>query len=177
MLQNPKLTNKLKRIRLLVFDVDGVLTNGGIIYDNQGNELKQFQVKDGQVMQILKEAGIALGAITGRNSAVVKHRLAELKIDVHLHGVSDKLPALQQMAKDFQLNAEQILYVGDDLPDLACIQWAGLGACPADAPIYIRQLADYSCEKKGGEGVIRELAELVLEAQGKWETILKGYQL
>jgi 3-deoxy-D-manno-octulosonate 8-phosphate phosphatase (KDO 8-P phosphatase) len=171
------LENQLKQIKMLAFDVDGVLTDGGIIYDNQGNELKRFQVKDGQVFQILKESGIILVAITGRDSAVVRFRMKELKVDEHLHGVTDKLSVLKLLTARVGLEAHQVLYVGDDLPDIACIEWAGIGACPADAGLDVKALADMVCSKKGGDGVIRELAELLLSAQEKWESIVQRYRL
>lgn len=166
---------KFEKIKLFVFDVDGVLTDGGIIYDNERNELKKFNVKDGFIFQPLKEAGIILAAITGRNSPVVKHRLEELKADIHLHGVKEKLGALQQVANECEVDAQQVLYVGDDLPDLACIKWAGIGACPADAPDYIQYEADYVCAKKGGEGVIRELGECIFRAQHRWDEFVRSY--
>jgi 3-deoxy-D-manno-octulosonate 8-phosphate phosphatase (KDO 8-P phosphatase) len=170
-----RLRDRLLKIKAIVFDIDGVLTDSKIIYDNNGNEIKNFNVKDGFIIAPLKKAGFVVGAITGRQSPVAAFRCNELQLNFHLHGVTHKATALETVKKDFGLTDEEIFYIGDDLPDLELIINSGVGACPADSPVYIQHRAALVTKAKGGEGVLREVAELVLEAQGKLETIIEEY--
>lgn len=165
--------SKAARIKLLAFDVDGVLTDGGIIYDNNGLEFKKFHVRDGQIIAILRNMGFKLCAITGRDSKVVKHRCEELKFDYHYHGVQDKLGVLDVIRKKLQLNFHEIAYIGDDLPDIKPISISGLGVTPADAPEYVKAQADLVTAAKGGEGVLREVADLILASQDMMDQILR----
>jgi 3-deoxy-D-manno-octulosonate 8-phosphate phosphatase (KDO 8-P phosphatase) len=160
------------QIKLIAFDVDGVLTDGGIIYDNRHMEYKKFHVRDGQIMGILKLLGFRLCAITGRESEVVKYRMEELKVDYHYHGVQDKLGVLDVVRKKNKLHFHEIAYIGDDLPDIKPISISGLGVTPADAPLYVKAQADLVTAAKGGEGVLREVADLILAAQNLLEKLL-----
>jgi 3-deoxy-D-manno-octulosonate 8-phosphate phosphatase (KDO 8-P phosphatase) len=164
---------KAARIKLIAFDVDGVLTDGGIIYDNAGNEFKRFHVRDGQIIGVLRQLGFKTCAITGRDSQVVKFRCEELKIDFHYHGVQDKLGVLDVVRKKLQLNYHEIAYIGDDLPDIAPISICGLGVTPADAPEYVKAQADLITASKGGQGVLREVSDLILASQDMLEKILR----
>ncbi|MTI30684.1 KdsC family phosphatase [Xanthovirga aplysinae] len=166
---------KARKIKAIIFDVDGVLTDGGIIYDNVGNEFKKFNVKDGQIISHLKEQGILVGAITGRKSAVVKRRCEELKLNFHFHGVKDKLAVYEKIKAEFSLNNHDISYIGDDIIDLQVIVESGLGVCPSDAKLYVQKYADLICYSAGGSGVVREVADLVLASKGLLENIVKGY--
>jgi len=169
------LSSKAKTIKLIAFDVDGVLTDGGIIYDNSGMEIKRFNVKDGQIIAHLKRAGFIVGAITGRNSQVVKNRCEELKLDFHYHGSSDKLVQYKKIKEDFGVNDEQIAYIGDDIIDLPILMRCGLGATPNDAREYIKNYVDYITPSQGGHGALRDLADMILESQGILEQILNKY--
>ncbi|MFQ3213038.1 MAG: 3-deoxy-D-manno-octulosonate 8-phosphate phosphatase (KDO 8-P phosphatase) [Marivirga sp.] len=166
---------KAKKIKAIVTDVDGILTDGGIIYDGGTGEWKHFNVKDGQIIKPLRENGIVVAAITGRNSAVVKRRLNELKFDYHVHGKLAKLKYFEEVLATFSLKASEVCYLGDDLTDMACLQAAGLGICPADAISYVKEKADYITTTAGGEGVFREAADLILAAQGKLDKIVAQY--
>ena len=138
MILNSIIVKKAQKIRAIFFDVDGVLTDGGIIYDNSGNEIKRFNVKDGQIISNLKRYGFIVGAITGRDSQVVKNRCIELKLDYHEHGVSDKLTMYEDAKKRFELNDDEIAYIGDDIIDIPVLIRCGLSAAPADARSYIK---------------------------------------
>lgn len=168
---------KAKQIKCVITDVDGVLTDGGIIYNDEGVEWKRFQVKDGIMIGWLKLSGILVGAITGRNSRVVQHRLDELKFDFHFHGKVQKEEVLKNVAERFQLALHEIAYIGDDFPDIPCLQQAGLSACPADAAEEVQEIVDVKLEEKGGEGALRAFGKLILEAQFKWEKIVNSYKI
>lgn len=166
---------KARKVRAIIFDVDGVLTNGGIIYTNQGDELKIFNVKDGQIMKHLRVHGIIIGAITGRVSELVDRRCKELKLDFHYQNVKDKLDVYQQILKEYSLQTDEVAYIGDDIIDLRLIKEAGLGIAPADALEYVKSYADVVTEKNGGEGVVREAADFILASQGLLEGVVESY--
>lgn len=162
-----------KKIKAILFDVDGVLTDGGIIYDNNGVEYKRYNVKDGQIISHLQKYGFVVGAITGRNSDVVKNRCEELKMDFHRHGVKKKLDVFEEFKLQFQLDDSQIVYIGDDIIDLAIIKKCGLGVSPADAREYIHRHSDMVTLSNGGDGVLRDVADYILDAQGLLEKIIQ----
>lgn len=164
---------KARKVKALIFDVDGVLTDGRIIYTNSGDEIKAFNVKDGQIIKFLKENQIIVGAITGRSSQLVARRCDELQLDFYFLGADSKLDKLQQIKQKFQLNDEEIAYVGDDIIDLAIIRSVGLGVAPSDALQYVQKEASLVTEAKGGEGVVREVADFILSAKGLLDDILK----
>ena len=157
---------KAKNIKAILFDVDGVLTDGGIIYDDTGLEYKRYNVKDGQIISHLKRLGFVVGAITGRESAVVKNRCVELKLDFHKHGVKDKLLEYTNFKKEHAFTDEQIAYIGDDIIDLSIMMRCGLSATPNDARVYMKENVDIVTDTKGGEGVLRDIADYILESQG-----------
>jgi 3-deoxy-D-manno-octulosonate 8-phosphate phosphatase (KDO 8-P phosphatase) len=167
------IVRKASQIKALIFDVDGVLTNGRIIYDEQGKETKQFNVKDGLIIGYLKKAKVVVGAISGRESGAVAKRAAELKLDFCHQGIVDKLGVLNKIAEYYDLKKKEIAYIGDDLNDLEVLKSVGLSACPADAPIYIKKSVDIVAEAKGGNGVVREVADLILASKGELEKLLK----
>ena len=164
-----------QQIRALFFDVDGVLTNGSITYSEDDRELKSFNVKDGQILKYLKSSGIVIGAITGRSSKAVQRRCAELKLDFFEQGVADKWTVVQAKAHEYGLDYHEIAYLGDDLIDLRTISEVGLGVTPLDALEYIQSHADFISSKRGGDGVLREVGDLILDSQGKLEIILKEH--
>lgn len=165
---HPKaVVKKASGIKALFFDADGVLTDGKIIYSGNGEESKEFHVRDGLIISHLKKAGLVVGIISGRESAAVARRASELKLDFCHQGIEDKLWAVNQLLKHHKLKPRDVAYVGDDLNDLGVFSLVGLSACPADAPLYIRNKADVVTSVKGGRGVVREVADLLLAAQGK----------
>lgn len=170
---NPEISEKASRIKALLFDVDGVLTDGGIIYDNNGQEYKRFNVKDGQIIKFLKKYGILTGVITGRASEVVKNRCNELKIDVHYHGISDKKTVFEKILAEHQLDAAEVAYIGDDINDLPILIRCGLGATPQDGHDTVKKHVDLVLDKKGGEGALRALADLILKAQGHYDQMIE----
>jgi len=162
-------------ISLILSDVDGVLTDGKIVLDNQGIEAKQFDVRDGQGVQLWKKAGYRFGLITKRSSRVVQVRSDELGIDLIRQGTEDKLAALGGMMAELELEPQQICYVGDDLPDLPVVRAVGLGVAVADACEELRAAADYVTTAAGGCGAIRETIERILKAQRRWQDVIQAY--
>jgi 3-deoxy-D-manno-octulosonate 8-phosphate phosphatase (KDO 8-P phosphatase) len=166
-------TEKLKAIRLLLLDVDGVMTDGRIVYGNDETEFKQFDVKDGLGIKLLKQAGIEVGVVTGRKSEALARRCRELGIDLLFESVRDKGALLPMILKHMHLKAKEIAFIGDDIPDLALMHKIGLAIAVADAHAVVRQHADWITQAKGGRGAVREVCELILQAQGRWQRILK----
>lgn len=150
----------MSKIKMLVMDVDGTLTDGHIYIGAEGEVMKAFHVQDGYaIAHILPEKSIVPVIITGRSSKIVERRAAELKI-IHLHqGVADKLSKLKEVAAELGINADEIAYIGDDLNDLDCIRWCGLTACPADAVPAVRETVQYVCSRNGGNGAVREFID------------------
>ena len=165
---------KARNIKAIFFDVDGVLSDGKIIYDQTGKEIKNFSVKDGYIVSHLKKAGIIIGAISGRDSGVTQTRCAELKFDFCHQGVLDKAATFEKLAKHYNLKLKEVAFIGDDINDLRVFEIAGLSVCPADTYSYIKARTDLTTFAKGGEGVLREVADLVLAATGQFETLLKN---
>ena len=163
---------KAQNIKAILFDVDGVLTDGGIIYDDNGIEYKRYNVKDGQIISHLKKYGFIVGAITGRESDVVKNRCIELKLDYHKHGVKDKLVEYENFKKEYSFEDAQIAYIGDDIIDLSILIRCGLCATPNDAREYIKNEVDIVTSTKGGEGVLRDIADYILDAQDLLQQLL-----
>jgi 3-deoxy-D-manno-octulosonate 8-phosphate phosphatase (KDO 8-P phosphatase) len=162
-------------LKLLVLDVDGVLTDGCIIYDNSGVETKAFNIKDGLGIKLLQAANIEVAIITGRQSTMVERRAAELGITRLIQGREDKLSALNELLPELGLNSEQVAYMGDDLPDLAAIQLVGLGCCPADAVNEVREAANWIATTNGGRGAVRELAEQLLRSRNQWVPLIEKF--
>ena len=154
------------KIKMLVMDVDGTLTDGHIYVSAEGEMMKAFHVQDGYgIAHILPQMGITPVIITGRSSRIVEKRAAELKIS-HLHqGISDKLAKLQEVAAQLGTTAEEIAYIGDDVNDLDCIRWCGCTACPADAVPEVLEAVDYVCKREGGRGAVREFIDSVVRIQ------------
>lgn len=165
-----------QKIKLLLLDVDGVLTDGRLYYGNAGEELKAFDIQDGLGIKLLQRGGINVGIITGRSSDLVKRRAKELSIDPVVQGREDKLTALNQLLENMNIDLEEIAFVGDDLPDLAVIRRVGLGITPANGNHILASQALWQTKRSGGNGAVREIAELILHAQGKLEPLLASYQ-
>ena len=166
---------KSGNIKAIFFDVDGVLSDGKIIYDETGKEIKNFNVKDGFIISYLKKVGIITGAISGRESAVTTKRCAELKIDFCHQGILDKASAFEKLVKHYNLKTKEVAFIGDDINDIPVFRMAGLSACPMDTFDYVKQQVDLVTRAKGGRGVLREVADLVLAARGDMDKIIKGH--
>jgi 3-deoxy-D-manno-octulosonate 8-phosphate phosphatase (KDO 8-P phosphatase) len=165
-----------QKIKLLLLDVDGVLTDGRLYYGNAGEELKAFDIQDGLGIKLLQRGDINVGIITGRSSDLVKRRANELSIDPLVQGREDKLAALSELLENMNIDLEEIAFMGDDLPDLAVIRRVGLGITPANGNHILASQAIWQTKKSGGNGAVREVAELILHAQGKLESLLASYQ-
>ena len=166
---------RLGGIRLLILDVDGVLTDGGITYGDGPLETKTFDVKDGLGLRLLADTGVTVSAITGRASAAVRRRGRELGIAPLLDGVSDKTAALQELLETTGVPPELAAAVGDDLPDLAVMRRVGIAFAAADAHPVVRQRAHAVTEAAGGRGAVREICDAVLKARGCWDEIIARY--
>ena len=166
---------RMRNIALVLSDVDGVLTDGGIQYDNQGIETKRFHVRDGLGIDLWQRAGFAFGIITARNSQVVKLRASELGIRIVRQGVRDKLAAARDVAASLKLTAEETCFIGDDLPDLAAIRWAAVGVAVADGGAEVREAADWVTSRHGGHGAVRELLEMLLRSSQRWDDLVHSY--
>jgi 3-deoxy-D-manno-octulosonate 8-phosphate phosphatase (KDO 8-P phosphatase) len=160
-------------IAWLVLDVDGVLTDGGIVYGTGGLEVKQFHVRDGSGLKCWRLAGKRAALITGRRSSVVEVRAAELGIDPVVQGASPKGPAYGQLLKDAALDPSAVCCVGDDLPDLPLLRRCGLAVAVADACADLRAVAHYVTRTPGGKGAVREVIELILRCQGEWPRLVE----
>lgn len=175
MLIDNTIKQKASAIRLLAMDVDGVLTDGKIIYDSQGVESKEFFVQDGVGLNALKKFDIRLAIITGRQSPMVERRAKELGIDYVIQGRDDKAIALKTLAESLSLPLEHCAYIGDDLPDVGAIKGAGLGLSVANGCELAKQTADYVTTKTGGSGAVREVCELILIAQNHYDAWLSEF--
>lgn len=163
-------------IRLIVSDVDGVWTDGSITYFGGAAEIKTFNVHDGLGVKLAQQAGIAVAVVTSRQSPALERRCRELAIEEIVQGAADKLVETARLAKAHNLTLESVCYVGDDLPDLAAIVAAGIGAAPADAAPEVRAAADWVLDSRGGAGAIRELVERLLRARGEWERVVGEFR-
>jgi 3-deoxy-D-manno-octulosonate 8-phosphate phosphatase (KDO 8-P phosphatase) len=154
-----------RQIRLLILDVDGVMTDGGLQFDNQGEEYKTFNSLDGHGIRMLLECGIEIAVITGRNSGIVNHRMNELGVRHIYQGYRDKLLAYEKLLQDTDFEPEQTAYVGDDLPDLPLMRKVGLAIAVQNAHGFVKQHCDWVTTARGGNGAVREVTDFILQAQ------------
>ena len=159
-------TDAAKKIKMLVFDVDGVMTDGSITYDEDGKEYKTFNAKDGHGIVRMNKSGFITAIITARNNGTVKHRAENLNFTELYQGYKFKLPALEELLKKYNLKFENVSYMGDDLPDMCILEKVGLACCPADAVKEVKAACNYISTYNGGKGAVRELCDFVLDAQG-----------
>jgi len=157
---------RLKDIRLVATDCDGVLTDGGLYYTESGEEMKRFQVLDGVGFLQLKEHGIKTAIITGEKSAIIDHRAKRLKVDYLRKGTMDKLSAIQEICREEGISLAEVAYIGDDWFDMSAVDAVGLGCVPGSAMLKMRRHADYVTRKGGGKGCFREVADMILKARG-----------
>ena len=164
-----------EKIKLILSDVDGVLTDGGITFDNNAIESKKFHIKDGLGIKMWQRAGFRFGILTARSSHIVKVRSAELGIDIVRQGFESKLPTAKSLAKSMNLDLDEICYIGDDLIDLPVIRAVGLGVAVADAVPELLVAADLVTQKAGGQGAVRELIEMILHSTERWKNLVQQY--
>jgi 3-deoxy-D-manno-octulosonate 8-phosphate phosphatase (KDO 8-P phosphatase) len=169
------LLRRLKKVRLLLLDVDGVLTDGALYHGNSGDEYKRFDVKDGAGIYLAQLAGLEVGLLTGKSSILVQRRAEELNMKRVVQGAMHKVPALHEMLSDGVYALSEVAYMGDDILDLPVIRRVGCSACPSDAHEEVRKRVSYVCARPGGHGAVREFIELILRAQGKLESIVKEF--
>jgi YrbI family 3-deoxy-D-manno-octulosonate 8-phosphate phosphatase len=170
-----KLEARCQDIELILADVDGVLTPGQIIFNNEGIESKQFHIRDGVGIRLWQRAGYKFGLITGRSSHVVKIRAAELNIEIVRQTAEEKLPVTQEILLHLGLEPRNVCYIGDDLPDLPVVRYVGLGVAVADACAELKAAAHHVTAIAGGYGAVRETIELVLKAQRRWDDLIQKY--
>ncbi len=170
------LEQRCQAIELMLADVDGVLTDGRVIVSNQGIETKQFHIRDGMGIRLWHKAGYRFGVVSLRSSQIVKMRAAELDIGIVRQGALDKLATTLEILAEVGLAPQQVCYIGDDLPDLPVIRAVGLGVAVADACAEARQAAAYVTSAAGGTGAVREVIELVLKAQQRWDEVIQAYR-
>ena len=169
------LLDRLRRVKLLAIDVDGVLTDGRLYFQADGIEIKAFHTQDGHGLKLLKRVGIHVALIPGRDSPMVNQRAAALGITHVYQGCEDKLTTLRALCQRLDITLEQVAYCGDDLPDLAPIKRSGVGITVPNAPDYMHPHADWITERLGGHGAVREICDTLLTSQGHWDAVLDTY--
>lgn len=167
---------RASRIKLLLFDVDGVLTDGTVVVHSDGSESKPFAIRDGIALVWAQRVGLKVGLLSARNSPTTPHRAAQLGITLIYQGVRSKGDAYAQITSDLMLDDSAVAYMGDDIVDLAVLSRVGLAAAPADAVDEVRACAHWVSRQSGGRGAVRELVELVLRAQQRWDGIIASYR-
>ena len=164
-----------KKIKLMIFDVDGVLTDGKLYFSNNGEESKAFNSKDGLGIKMLLTVGIEVAIITGRKSTIVARRARELGIKHLYQGQVTKLAAFNELVEQLQVNKSEVAYMGDDINDIPVLQQVGLSVAPQDALEYVQQQASFITSKAAGHGAARQVCDLLLQAQDKWQQALATY--
>ncbi len=171
----PLIVEKAKKIKLLILDVDGVLTDGKLFFDNQGNEYKSFHAQDGHGIKLLRQTGVEIAVISGRKSPVVELRMNNLGIRHVYQGHEDKRAAFAEIIAKMALSVEQAAYVGDDLLDLPIMRRVGLSVAVDDANPIVKHYADWCTPRCGGQGAVREVCDLIMQAQGHFDDIVNAY--
>jgi len=166
---------RARRVKLVIFDVDGVLTDGRIFITDSGDEMKAFHTRDGHGMKLLKQAGLETAIISGRTARCVEVRAQNLDVGVLYQGVEDKGAVFDELLQRLDLQADQAAYIGDDIIDLPVMRRCGFAACVPEAPELVRQHAHYVCKLPGGHGAVREWCEMILRAQGRWDAAIAPY--
>ena len=168
-------TDRARQVKVAAFDVDGILTDGRLYYSDSGEEIKAFNVQDGQGIKMLRESGVAVAIITSRSSRLVENRARDLGIDLLFQGVADKREAMNNLLRRLGLNLSAASYMGDDVIDLPVLRRCGFAVSVPDAPTIVRQHAHHVTGARGGHGAVREFAEFILQAQGTLDARLAEY--
>ena len=169
------LVERARRIAVVLLDVDGVLTDGGVYIDDEGRESRRFDIKDGAGIVIARRAGLTVGVISARHSAATLHRAKQLELDPVCQGVSDKRAVVDELMQTRGWDAETVAYMGDDVVDLPVLGRVGLAACPADAVAEVRAAVHVVSPAPGGRGAVRLLIEEILRAQGRWDALIAAH--
>lgn len=172
---NIEIIEKAKGIKFLILDVDGVLTDGKIIYNDKGVESKCFDVKDGHGIKLLTRAGIEIGIISGRESKAVEYRAKELGIYILYQRIFDKVKVYEKIMEEKGFADNQVCFIGDDVVDIPLLKRVGFSVAVVDGSEYAKEVVDYVTVKKGGNGAVREVCELILKAQDKWDILTEKY--
>jgi 3-deoxy-D-manno-octulosonate 8-phosphate phosphatase (KDO 8-P phosphatase) len=170
-----KISEKLAKIKMLILDVDGVMTDGGILMDSDGREMKKFNVRDGHGLVMIQRHGIQVAILTGRTSAVVEHRARDLRISEVYQGALNKKEVLTTILEKNRLAPEEIAYMGDDIVDIPVLKMVGFSAAVADALDVVKRSVDFVTVQPGGKGAVREVCEMLLMAQGHWAQVSARY--
>ena len=170
------INKKAKKIKLLIMDVDGVLTDGRIIYTNSGDELKFFDVSDGMGLSLFSRAGLKTAVLTAKKSRIVAKRAKILHIDKAYQNAYRKAEILEKILSDFKVSRLEVCFIGDDLVDLPVLKKVGLAVAVSNAVPEVLEAAHYVTAKGGGRGAVREVIEIILKAQGKWQELMKRYE-
>ena len=173
--ESAAIERRASRIKLLLMDCDGVLTDGRLWFPDEGGETKAFHVRDGFGLEVLHRSGIKSGVITGRESKTLERRARELKIEFVRQGAPDKLKIFEELLIEAAVDDGEVAFIGDDLNDIPVMQRAELAIAVADAADETRAVAHYVTEARGGQGAVREAIELILKAQGRWSEVMKRY--
>jgi 3-deoxy-D-manno-octulosonate 8-phosphate phosphatase (KDO 8-P phosphatase) len=174
-LEAPELLERTKQIKMLLLDVDGVLTDGRLYFSNQGDEFKTFNTLDGHGIKLLQKSGVKVGIITGRSSNLVAKRAADLGIKILIQGREDKWDSLQEILREYPVNLHEIAFMGDDWPDLTVMCRIGLALSPANAHSSVAERSHWQSQARGGEGAVREACDLIMKAQDSFDESLKPY--
>ncbi len=166
---------KAKKIRLVIFDVDGVLTDGRLVFDESGREYKAFHARDGHGIKMLRNSGVDIAVISGRRSESVRQRMQGLGIEHIFQGQEDKVVSFNELCRKLQVHPKHVAHVGDDLPDLPIMQRAGMGIAVADAHFVVRNHADWCTSLSGGQGAVREVCDLIMQAQDTLDNAVGNY--
>lgn len=169
------ITEKAKNIKLVIFDVDGVMTDGGLFFDDNGGEYKAFNSLDGHGLRMLQECGVKVAIITGRKSELVKHRMSDLGVTLIYQGYRDKTPAFEALLKEVNLKKSEITYVGDDVVDLPIMSQLDFAIAVQNAHPFVKQHAHWITDRCGGHGAVRDVCEFILEAKGLLNDKLNSY--
>ncbi|MDW8105258.1 MAG: HAD-IIIA family hydrolase [Armatimonadota bacterium] len=169
------LQERLQAVKAVILDVDGVLTDGSIYYDHTGREMKRFHVADGLGIELLKHAGLRVAILSGRVSEAIARRAAELKIAESYQGVRDKKAQIEKLRQQWEMKADELLYVGDDLNDLPAFEAVGVRVAVANAVAELKERAHYVTQTPGGSGAVREVCEWLLKARGEWDKAVEEY--
>lgn len=167
--------NLCKNIKYIVLDIDGTLTDGGVIYDDCGHEWKRFDIKDGFIIKNAPKCGLKFVVITGRKSELVEQRMKELEVFFVFQGILQKKIFLEKFLEQWNVDTEEVAYIGDDLNDLSAMKECGFKACPQDSCTEIKEIADYVARSSGGHGAVREIVEYILKEKELWDKFVKSF--
>jgi 3-deoxy-D-manno-octulosonate 8-phosphate phosphatase (KDO 8-P phosphatase) len=170
------LREKLKNIKMLILDVDGVMTDGRVIMDDSGREIKNFDVRDGHGIKLIQRYGIEVALLTGRKSEAVKHRARDLEIKEVYQKVFNKKEVFAEILRKNKLESSEVAFIGDDIVDIPVLKAAGFSVAVADALDIVKKTVHYVTQNKGGHGAVREVCEMLLQAQGKWPEVAAKYE-